>query len=269
MAKLKTPLYAGFNSNSYMIKMVRIEDIKIDPEISKLFKIDDKILEDIYNKMLVIGFDKAEPIVCHKGTMSVRDGHTRLAAAKKAGIEVVPVVEKDFESRDEAVMYTLERQILRRNLTANEILTVADFIKGRKQSDGTGRAVDILAKKFNIGRTTLYEAKTINERAPDDLKEKVRNGEISIKEAAKSVPPKQPKSKPREANFDAMNLPGSAKFLKSAVILLVEANQSPAAGMLINHFLKKHERNGFAMLLPHSIRELLKQESEIVSPAKQ
>jgi hypothetical protein len=49
-------------------------------------------------------------------------------------------------------------------------------------------------------------------------------------------------------------LPENAKFLKPAVTLLAEAGQETACGLLINHFLKKHERDEFFKILPDSVQ---------------
>ena len=267
MPKLKAPLYAGFNAGkNFFSKMILIDDIVIDPEISKMFSINDKILNEIYQKILTVGYDESQPIVLQKGTLVLLDGHTRLAAAKKAGLKEIPAVEREFKDRDSAVFYTFERQALRRNLTGAEILIAAQMLQGRKKHDGTGRAAELLAKKLNIGVSTLYQAKAINDHGSDELKEQVRNGEISIKKAANSLPPKKAKDHHKKTfSFCPQDMPASFKFLNSAVILLVEANQSKAAKLLINHFLKKHERDSFYKILPYEIKSLL--ENEIATPA--
>jgi len=269
MAKLKTPLRAGFNAGeNYFVKMVRTKDIIIDPEISKVFAYNEALVEEIYQNILVYGYDKSQPVVLFKGTMIILDGHHRLAATIKACIEDIPVIDKEFEDRESAIMYTFERQALRRNLSGREILTVAQMIiaRGRKEYDGKGREAELLAKRFNVGVSTLYQGLAIEKKASSEVKEKVRNGEMSIKKGYSTVSPEKPE-KPQEIEFypDYQGLPASVKFLKSAVTLLVEANHSQAAEMLINHFLKKNERKGFSKLLPYEINKLL--EKEIATPA--
>jgi hypothetical protein len=263
MAKLKTPAAAGFNAGkNYYAKMVRIGDIVTDPEISKLFKINEKILYEIYQKILTAGFDESRPVVLQKGSMILLDGHTRLEAAIKAGLEEIPAVERECD-RDEAILYTLESQALRRNLTSAEILTLSILLQGKKNINGKGRKAKEVSEKFNIGQTTLYQSKAINERGSEELKQQVRDGAISIKKAAASLSTRKPDIV--FVSNDSQSLPPHVKFLKSAVMLLVEANQSKAADMLILHFLKKHKREGFYNLLPYEIKQLL--EKEICTPA--
>jgi len=257
MAKLKSPLMAGFNAGkNYYAKLIRIDDIKIDPELSKIFSINDKILDEIYQKILSFGYDESQPVVLQKDTNILLDGHTRLAAAKKAGLKEIPAVEKEFEDREDAVMYTFERQALRRNLTGAEILTAAEMIPIRKDKDGKGRAAELLAQRINVGVTTIYQAKALLRKAPEEDIQAVKNGDLSIKAAYNKNNPKKSvkQDKPDVEFHSSMGLPDNVKFLKGAVILLVEADQIQAADLLINHYLKKHERNGFFKILPNSIK---------------
>jgi len=263
MAKLKAPLMAGFNAGkNYFAKNVRIADIVIDPEISKIFQVNEKLVEEIYQKILSFGYDESQPVVLQKGTMTILDGHTRLAAAKKAGLEEIPVVEKEFEDREEAILYTYERQALRRNLTGAEVIMVAQMLiaQGRKKRDNTGRAAEQFAERINVGASLIYHAQAIIKSGNEEVIEAVKNGEMSITEGYKTRT-KTKTSKPEpETKFtvtDARGLPDNVKFLKSAVILLVESDQPSSAELLINHFLKKKERAGFMKLLPDSIRERL------------
>jgi ParB family chromosome partitioning protein len=259
MAKLKTPLMAGYNAGkNYFAKNVLISDIIIDPDISKLFKVNETLLDEITQKMLTFGYDESQPVVLQKGTMILLDGHTRLAAAKAAGLEEISAVDREFEDRESAIMYTFERQALRRNLTGAEILTAAQmlYVNGRKKHDGTGRAAEQLAKRLNKGVATIYKAEAILKSGNEEVIEAVKNGNMSIKKghAVISGKPKQ------EIEFmvnDASSLPGPVKFLKAAIIHLMEAGQKTAADLLISHFLRKNERDGFYKLLPASIKEEL------------
>jgi hypothetical protein len=258
MAKLKTPLYAGHNAGkNYFAKMMRISDIVVDPEISKIFVINARTLEEIYEKMLSIGFDESQPLVLQKGTNILLDGHTRLQAAIKAGFNEVPIVEKEFESRDDAVMYTFERQSMRRNLTGAEILTVAQVYlrDGRKKHDGKGRQAELLAKLLNVGVTTLYQAIAIEKNGTEEIKEKVKSGNMSLKQAYNQLNPKA--DIVFHVNLlvnETVKLPDSVRFLKSALEFLAEHDQYHPATLLLNHFLRKNEREAFLELLPEEIK---------------
>jgi ParB family chromosome partitioning protein len=253
MAKLQAQTAAaGFNAgNAYTVKYIRLDDIVIDPEIASVFTVSEKVLEEIKQKIITFGYNKEEPVVTWKGKNILLDGRTRYTAAMEAGLEEIPYVEREFENRDEAILYTFERQVVRRNLTNSEIMAAARMIKDRKAKDGTGRAADILAARLGIGSSTLFQARAINKEAPEEIKEAVEKGEMSIKKGYQKT-----KGLDKDVNFvvnDAQDLPGNIAFLKGAVILLVEAGQRAAAELLINHFLKKNEKRGFYGLLPEAV----------------
>ena len=260
MAKLGLQATPGFNAGkTYYAKPMRISDIVIDPEISAIFSMQDKTLDEIRRKMEKFGYDNSQPVVIIKGENVLVDGHTRLAAARDAGLDEVPAVEMEFESRDEALLYTFERQVLRRNLTGPEILKAARMIPGKARS-GEGDQAEQMAKRLGISRATVYQARAIIQEGPEEIVQAVENGDMSIKKGYTAI--KKPKAEQAEhaapfAEQRQARLPDSAQFLKRAVILLVEAGQQEAARLLANHFLKDGEKEGFFGLLPVNARETL------------
>jgi len=263
MAKLQSPNTAGFNAagNGYSVKLVKIEDIVIDPEIAKLFNISDKIKDGIVEQMKQFGYNKEEPVTLW-GKILV-DGRTRYTAAKEAGLKEIPAVERNFESHDDAILYTLERQALRRNLTSADIIKAARTLLNKKRAaNGTERPTATLAKLLGIHEITLEKAKAIAREAPEEIISAVENGDMSLKEGYKNRNQNSSSAtQKREVKFpvsDAQGLPGNISFLRSAVILLVEkcridGAEIEAAELLINHFLKKNEKRGFYDLLPKAI----------------
>jgi len=263
MAKLQTPNTAGYNAagNGYNVKLVKIDDIVIDPEIAGLFNISDKIKNGIVEQMKQFGYNKEEPVTLW-GKILV-DGRTRYTAAKEAGLKEIPAVERNFESREDAIMYTLERQALRRNLTSEEIVIAAQTLLSKKKAvNGTGRSASMLAELLGVNESTLYQAEAILREAPEEIIKAVKNGKMSIRKGFDNRNQNSaPAAEKPEVKFpvnDSQSLPENVKFLRSAVILLVEANRIDgvdAAVLLINHFLKKkNEKHGFYDLLPEAIR---------------
>jgi ParB/RepB/Spo0J family partition protein len=270
MAKLQTPNTAGFNAagNGYNVKLVKIDDIVIDPEIASIFTVSDKNKNKIVEKMKKHGFYKEEPVTLWRdketGRLILIDGRTRYTAAIEAGLKEIPAVERDFESPEDAIMYTFERQVIRRNLTGEEILTAVQLtINGRKEkNDGTGRLGDQLAERLGISPATIYQARAILKDAPPEVLEAVKKGKTSMKKGYNETKQRQRPEKAFIVN-DSQGLPGNIAFLKSAVILLVEKSKLEngaeigAAILLINHFLKKNEKQGFYDLLPKAISKKL------------
>jgi len=252
MAKLQTPNTAGFNANNgYTVKLVKIDDIIIDPEIAGLFTVSEKNKNEIVESIKKNGFYKEEPVTLWEKILV--DGRTRYTAAKEAGLKEIPAVEREFESREDAILYTYDRQALRRNLTSAELLQAAKtLLQKSKAGNGEGRIAAPLAKRLGVHVSTLYQAETIEREGSEEIKEAVKKGEMSIKKAYNKV---KQREKP-EVEFivnDSQRLPENVKFLRSSVTLLVEAGQANSAVLLINHFLKKNEKSGFYKLLPETV----------------
>jgi hypothetical protein len=257
MAKLAIQSTPGFNAiteRNYEPKKVRLDKIIIDPEISRIFDIQVKVKDKVLNSILNRGFDPEQPIVLWKGILV--DGRTRYTAAMEAGLEEIFAFEKEFSSREDAILYAFERQAVRRNLSEKEIIKAAGMIPDVRRKKGQGRIAEEIAKMLKISPSTVYQARKIaKEASPEDI-EAIENGEASINAVYDKL---ANKNKP-EKEFvvtDTMGLPESVKFLRGAVILLVEKGHCISSELLINHFLKKHERAGFDKLLPEFVIESL------------
>jgi ParB family chromosome partitioning protein len=317
MAKLTDTIKtSGLNSGAQVLgKMMRVSEIEEDPEISDMFQVHDDVFQAIQTSMMEKGFDTAQPLVLWKGKRIVVDGRTRLRAAKAAELLEVPVVEREFETLDEAKLYCFKRQAERRNLTQAEIFTVAVELGIKTTHDGKGRGSEILAKDLGVSSTVIQKARTVAKHGSEEDIQAVKNNELTINRAYEKlrkernaqedvapetdttdtsdidqVPEKEGGSeedtgfsifsggdifdgaietdeKPVEFTVtDAYGIPEKVKFLKSAVILLIESKELPEQSakllpikLLINHFLRTNERNGFYKLLPDKVRSVITQ----------
>jgi hypothetical protein len=197
MGRLNLQNTAGFNAgNNYVVKLMRVSDIVIDPEISKIFEIQEPIRYLVANDIKDSGFDKSQPLTIWKGTGFLLDGHTRLSAAIEAGLEEVPVVEKEFDSRDAAIWYTIVRQALRRSLTPVEILKAVEMLPEERNRKGEGSLAGQLAEMLGLNASTVYDAKKILREATPEVIEKVKNKEMSFKAASRNPTGKTTESIP-------------------------------------------------------------------------
>jgi ParB family chromosome partitioning protein len=185
MAKLTQSIaHAGMNSGAAVLaRMMRTGDIKTDPVLERIFTVKEETLEAITNSMKESGYDKAEPVVIWKGQNVVVDGHTRLKAARAAGIMEIPVEEKEFASLAEAKKYTKKRQISRRNLSPSEIYEAASELQNKRGRDGSGRAAEILAKDLGISAATVHHARAVAASAPPEVIDQIKENKMSINQA--------------------------------------------------------------------------------------
>jgi len=251
MPKLQVSSKSGFNAgDSYNVKYISLDKIVADPEISKLYMLNEKIVDAICESIIKDGFHKEEPITLWAGQYILVDGHQRYAGARKAGLVEIPYIEKNFDCREEAILYSLERQSIRRNLSGSEILYAAKMLPSVKAKNGEGRSAEVWAKRLGVSLSTIYRASSILKNASKEDIKKVMDGKASIKKTYNKNKP------PKETEFvvnDSQSLPSNVSFLKGAIILLIDSKETKAAELLVNHYLKKNEKRGFYDLLPEAI----------------
>jgi post-segregation antitoxin (ccd killing protein) len=142
------------------------------------------VLEAIKQDMLLHGFDASQPIVLLDG--KVLDGRNRLWAALEAGVEPV---QREYLPKHEGPPheFVYRRNFPRRDLTVAQRLSIAKefgkIVQDRKPGE---RNAEWLARQSGASARTAHDFTTIESKAPD-LMEKVQDGEISIKEAAKQA----------------------------------------------------------------------------------
>lgn len=171
----------------FLSKLKRLDEIKINPDLSAVFDKDEKVLAAIIKSMTAEGYDDAEPVVLWKETGEIVDGHTRYEAAVKAGLYEIPVVERSFENFEEAKTYTEHRQFDRRNLTQAEIYERAVNLENAAEKTGKGRTSEKLAEELGVSASTIQHARTVEKKASDEVKQKVKNNEMTINQAYQTV----------------------------------------------------------------------------------
>jgi ParB family chromosome partitioning protein len=184
---------------SELAKMRQISTVKTHPDFQSLFTIKEHILKQITESMKAKGYDKSKPIDIWKEEDVLIDGHTRLQAAKDAGLFDVPVYEHSFQSLDEALEYALGVQIARRNLDDAELVAAVgrlDELKTggrRKAGDGTerGRSSEHLAETLGTNSRKIEKIRAIEREADEETKAAVKSGGMSINRAYQKT-----KSKP-------------------------------------------------------------------------
>jgi len=136
------------------------------------------------------------------------NGHTRLHAAIAAGIDDVPVVLRAFWDEDTAVEYAIHCQRDRRNLSGADILRWIAEVDKRKTAQeraamaGRPKAGENLTSRevklsphharssaqqtadiVGTSRAKVEKARTVLDKATDEVKEAVEKGEMSINQA--------------------------------------------------------------------------------------
>lgn len=157
-----------------------------------LFQIKPNDLKHIAEDMRQNGYDVAHPIILWRG--AVVDGHTRLAAAEEAGIGDIPVVPRNFTDENEALEYAIKSQSNRRNLADSELLSCLaeldkrkareeNFKASREALGGGGKSAAATADLLGVSRAKVERLRTVQDHAPNSIKNAVASGEMSVNKA--------------------------------------------------------------------------------------
>ena len=173
-----------------------VVDITTRSPFNDLFPIRENILNEIVKDIKENGFDKSRPIVLwRKCGLTVVDGHTRLRAAEIAKIKDIPTVMKDFPNERAALEYAIKCQRNRRNLSDQEILQCISELDKRKMTRrpskeklapcgaNFGKSSNDTAQTLGISSRKVERARAVLDKAPDEIKEAVKSGEMSINKA--------------------------------------------------------------------------------------
>ena len=205
-----------------------MKEYKINPELEKcLPPLSDMEFEKLKTSIQTQGYDEAKPIVLWKEYPdTIVDGHHRYKICRELGIEPSYVV-KSFESLDKAILYTLHRQTEQRNLSAAQLVEIAEQMipleekikleeeakaaqnvgRPKKEvgaqespsSDRTTKKVAVkIAEKAGVSPRTVYRVHNVKEKGASEVKELMSKGELSAKAAddfVRIVPSKEEQTK--------------------------------------------------------------------------
>jgi len=173
--------------------------LTVDPEFKALIP---PLSADEYGLLQtsILGEGCRDAIVVWQGQNIILDGHNRYTICTANGVPF-RVVERAFETRDDAIVWIIQNQFGRRNLTGfvrGELaLKLKDAI-ARKAKAQQGQRTDILqnfakcepvhtrqelAKAAEVSHETIRKVETVSTKAPASVKEKARSGDISIHRA--------------------------------------------------------------------------------------
>lgn len=170
------------------IKMVEVSQLHFDRDFKNVFQQENEKVLEIANDMRANGFDKTRPIIVMEN-FTIVDVHSRFMAAKKAGLEKVPVIMKKFDSRDETIEYEYKMQLNSRRLSDGDYF--AAFLKldeiRRSNPNAQGSSDEAIGRQLNKSARQVCKMREIAKKADSILLEKIQNGTISINKAHEMI----------------------------------------------------------------------------------
>ncbi len=167
-----------------------IDKIIIDSEFEGIFIQKENEIANICENMKKKGFDPAHPIILslckeHPELNNINaDGHTRYKAAMRAGLTKVAIIYKDFADREELLRFVYEQQLLRRNLSESEVFKSWEALNRLTNKDGKKAKSDTeIAEELKISRRQVAKMKEVVRKAPSEVVEQVKTGELTLNKA--------------------------------------------------------------------------------------
>lgn len=182
----------GLFSRTDKVKMMKVSDLKIDPEYKALYAQEEEKVHNIAKNMKAYGYDKSQPIII-QADGTVVDGHSRLMAAIEAGLTEVAVIIKEFESRNDVLLYMEHLQLDRRNLTeAEKMIHFEKLQQFKAQAKAEGKDVtefsdEAIAKQLDISPRQVQKMKEIEKKATPEQLESIRKGETTLNQVHKEI----------------------------------------------------------------------------------
>ena len=203
-----------------------MKSYKIDPEIEKcLPPLDEDRYQWIKKEIQTKGYNDAFPIIIWEDHDIIVDGHHRYKICRELGIEPL-VSEQKFESLDDAILFAIDHQENRRNLSETQKATLVvtrrliqeriaarnRYLAGTPAPNGRGgtnigRASDIMARDAKVGPRTIQRVMTVVDKGAPELQDMMLKGDLSSRAAedfVRKVPIKEQNTIIKDGGVDAV-----------------------------------------------------------------
>ncbi|WP_422927003.1 hypothetical protein [Singulisphaera sp. PoT] len=166
------------------------DSLEVREPFAGLYPIGPRVLGLITESMKRVGFQASHPITAWGNV--VIDGHTRLAAAKAAGVDVL-VCRIEFPDEAAARRWAVDNQRVRRNLTDAELLRYIERHDERSKMGGTraklepgqprakrNRSSERTAKVLGTSAREVEKVRRVARHASEEDREEIRQGRITV-----------------------------------------------------------------------------------------
>ena len=178
----------------------KVYDLTVDPEFRDLIPpLNEEELKLLEESLVADGCES--PLIVWNGV--IVDGHNRYAICRKHEIPFA-IQEKNFSSRDDAMLWMLRNQLGRRNLNSYQrvelVLKFEPLVKNAAeqrmmagkaanpvptlaQGQTKGRTRDHLSEAAGVSHGTFAKAKKLVQSADEETKRELRAGKVTVNRA--------------------------------------------------------------------------------------
>ena len=178
----------------------KVYELTVDPEFRDLIPpLNEEELKLLEESLVADGCES--PLIVWNGV--IVDGHNRYAICRKHGIPF-SIQEKNFSSRDDAMLWMLRNQLGRRNLNSYQrvelVLKFEPLVKSAAeqrmlagkaanpvptlaQGQTKGKTRDHLSEAAGVSHGTFAKAKKLVQSADEETKRELRAGKVTVNRA--------------------------------------------------------------------------------------
>jgi ParB-like chromosome segregation protein Spo0J len=170
-------------------RAVPLDVLVVDPLFSQLFLEDPDLVKSISLSMRTSGFDRERKIDVWKdgagrGKHIVLEGHQRLKAARKAGLDKVLVAYRAFDSRLEALLWAAGQQAGRRNVSKEvQCLSLLRALATEAPEQTAAATTKELSARLKFGTATIDRCRQLMKHGTEAEQFAVLEGTHGLKEA--------------------------------------------------------------------------------------
>lgn len=208
------------------MNLMNPKEIETHPTFEKLFPIREDLLSAIEDDMRENRFDLSQPVILAnwegQDELVCIDGHTRLQAAIRAGIEQIPVwIREDFETEEAALEHAIKLQSHRRNMTDVELMACIEALDEIRPRGGYREGAQASSMPQSCGKASgrsasaketaeivgcsprkVEQARTVENHADPEILEALKKGEMSINKAYQETQKRRNGAQGKESNSD-------------------------------------------------------------------
>ena len=176
-----------FRNKDKIIK-VTVSDITVIDELKNAFHIDVAVKDRIKEDMSINGFSKAHPIHIFRWEEKwvLCDGHTRYTAAKELALKHVWAQIHEFDSINQALLYSMKEQFNRRNIEDSELFKQFEILH-QEEIEGRKLSADEMSQRLKKSKRHIFKLKEVFAKSSQEQLQAIREGNASINQVYNAI----------------------------------------------------------------------------------
>lgn len=176
------------NRNKDKIIKVTVSDITVIDELKNAFHIDVAVKDRIKEDMSINGFSKAHPIHIFRWEEKwvLCDGHTRYTAAKELALKHVWAQIHEFDSINQALLYSMKEQFNRRNIEDSELFKQFEILH-QEEIEGHKLSADEMSQRLKKSKRHIFKLKEVFAKSSQEQLQAIREGNASINQVYNAI----------------------------------------------------------------------------------